>query len=169
KSRPAYRNTDSRRLAFDPRLFGRIGRAEDGTSGYESRAAFVFARKEIDRVGGGDLLSAVHRFLIRKVKYAGLRVGDLRLDRVRLSARSSRFSAAHWRVSDGRRLADAVLVGPGGCLPVLSVESADLDGGQVQSVDATHVECPAARVETRADTQADSQLLDRVGTPRLCT
>ena len=50
-----------------------------------------------------------------------------------------------------------------GCrLPVLPVERSDLDGGQIDAVDATDVKGPSAWVEPRANERVDSTVLAEI-------
>lgn len=59
------------------------------------------------------------------------------------------------------------MVGLVRCLPVLPIERADLEGGQVDAFDAANIEGPAAGVEAGAYERVDSTVLAEIVLGRL--
>src|SRR5205085_4598333 len=59
------------------------------------------------------------------------------------------------------------MVGLGCRLPILPVERADLDGGEIDAVNATHIKSPPAWVQSGANERVDSAVLAEIVLRRL--
>src|SRR4026207_1964499 len=66
------------------------------------------------------------------------------------------------RPSGRRRVPEPLVVCRRGRLPILPVERADLDRGEVDTVDATDIEGPAARGEAGADGRGEHAMLAEI-------